>query len=43
MQFTNNEAAIVTAACAGKEEFRRLLKELIDGKDVRLFTGIKVI
>ncbi len=36
---TNNEASIVTSATANKEEFRRLLKELIDGKDVRLFTG----
>jgi len=29
----------VAAATSNKEEFRRLLKELIDGKDVRLLTG----
>jgi len=39
LKFTNNEAAIVAAATSNKEEFRRLLKELIDGKDVRLLTA----
>jgi len=39
LKFPNNEASIVTNACTFKEEFRRLLKELIDGKDVRLFTA----